>query len=138
MLSSRQVAFIITAIVIGFLVVIELLSCKSTRDAYLRAYNFGFPTHGSYNYGGGPLRGYFPGRWWYGKPYAQLHSPYPRRPYRGRRWYYRNFIRPYLTGACRSSSKDADCEPGRSKVKKDTDDDGVPDEWLCCRDSDLY
>lgn len=33
------------------------------------SYSFGFPTHGYYNYGGGPLRGVWPGWWRYYRPY---------------------------------------------------------------------
>lgn len=98
---------------------------KDIREgAKLRAYNFGFPTSGSYNNGGGPLRGGWPNSRW------------PNRGSRGRRRrrYYRNYIKPYLTGTCYSSSMEEDCLLGYSKTRKDSDGDG----WLCCRDRDMF
>ena len=152
------------AIIIALLVVWAISSNRRKyppptieKASRLRAYHFGFPTHGDYHgYGGlkssyphGGLKGYpygllgevydrdyrgYQGRYWpygYG-PYGSVYA------YPGRRRHFRRKIKPYLTGSCYSSSKDEDCRRGYSKTRRDSDDDGKPDEWLCCRDADIY
>jgi len=135
----------LTAVVIGVLIVAGVLVfiyCVGGNRENLRAYHFGFPTHGSYNYGGGPLRGW-PFGWGrysyrgspYGGAYGRLAGPNPSG------WYYRHFVKPYMTGTCYSASKDEDCRAGYSKTRKDSDGDGDvddDDEWLCCRDRDMF
>ena len=136
-------------IIVLFVILFIILHNRDDTEN-LRAYSFGFPTHGSY-YGTGPLKGFPYGYSSYagwGLPYwggyAPLGAgPYARRGHPRRRggWYYRNFIKPYLTGTCYSSSKDEDCSIGYSKTQKDSNNDNVideNDEWLCCRDRDMF
>ena len=161
-LTPPVIAVCVTAVVlIVILLFLNFGPCDTRENAVLKAYHFGFPTYGS----SGPLKGGWPNPWWprrrwgyhgyagWGLPYglgrgwggyAPLAAgPYTRRGHPRRRggWYYRNFIKPYLTGTCYSSSKDEDCQPGYSKTQKDANDDGVideDDEWLCCRDRDMF
>lgn len=148
---------VVAVAVIVLLLFVNSGSCDTRENAVLKAYPFGFPTHGSYGDSSGPLKGGWPGQWGYrgyagwGLPnsrgwggYAPLAAgPWAGRGHPRRRggWYYRNFVKPYLTGTCYSSSKDEDCRQGYSKTQKDANDDGViddSDEWLCCRDRDMF
>jgi len=141
-------------IVIGvFLIFLFVIYCINKNkpfypapreNAKLNAYHFGFPTHGYYNHGGGPLRGW-PRMWSnYGYGYPRDYNwfnPYGYGTYGYGPGYYRKYVKPYLTGTCYSSSETDSCRVGYSKTRKDSDGDGdvdADDDWLCCRDRDLF
>ena len=109
------------------------------------SYSFGFPTEYDYGYSRYPLydygRGYsvYPGYGSGGLPY-----PYYPQGYGMGTWYTPNSIRmqekrrrqqdkKMFTAPCYDAHKDDGCLPGYLNFGKDTDKDGVHDDWECCR-----
>jgi len=60
--GSVDYAVLIIAIIAFIAIVIIYVKPFGGKEDL--SYSFGFPTHGDYNYGGGPLRGGWPNMWW--------------------------------------------------------------------------
>lgn len=59
--KSMMIVFIGVLVAFIFLVAAISLFMKDNPEKEELSYSFGFPTSGSYNYGGGPLKGSWPG-----------------------------------------------------------------------------
>ena len=65
----------IALVVIVVIIVVKIKGIPSRGSQEDLSYSFGFPTHGSYNYGGGPLRGGWPGGSWWPRQYRRPYGP---------------------------------------------------------------
>lgn len=145
-------------LLIAVVIVIVILCFSQKDDMYFKkglnrggkineglSYSFGFPTKYDYGYSRWPIydygRGYsvYPG-------YGAWVSPYPYYPqgYGPGTWYTPASIRrqerrrrekekKMYTARCYDADEDDDCLPGYRNFGKDTDKDGVDDDWQCCR-----
>ena len=106
------------------------------------SYSFGFPTKYDYGYDRYPIYGYghgysrYPGYGAWGTPYAYQPQGYGPGTYytpSSIRRQERKDWRKQFTARCYDADEDDDCLPGYSNRGKDTDSDGVDDDWECCR-----
>jgi len=123
--TKNQVQVIIILLLLILIAIsVSRINILQKSNSKSEDYHFGFPTWGSVN--NSPWS-----RGWGGvrNPFMLGYNPYMQnRPY-----YYKNYVRPYLTGRCYTSSEGSGCQPGYISVGTDTNEDGVKNRWQCCR-----